>query len=161
MIGLVSRRPVRQPAKSEAKQMQKHVGWLWIAGFFGLVAAADAQTPSPPAATTQFDGTYAFVSSTGVNETYRTPSGRMGQCQEGSAPRPLVIVQGQARLLKYGGTVGPQGELTMRRDPEPAPKAGWGSPGIEITIRGWIDATGTVRARQVGSGCGYELIWQK
>jgi hypothetical protein len=39
-------------------------------GIFRLVVAADAQTPSPPAANTQFDGTYAFVSSTRVNETY-------------------------------------------------------------------------------------------
>jgi len=53
--------------------MQKHVGWLWIIGFFGLTAAATARAPSPPAATTQFDGTYAFVSATRVNETYSVP----------------------------------------------------------------------------------------
>jgi hypothetical protein len=49
--------------------MQKRIGWFWIIGFFGLLAAADAQTPSPPAVTTQFDGTYAFVSATKLNET--------------------------------------------------------------------------------------------
>jgi hypothetical protein len=48
--------------------MQKHFVWLWVVGF--LVVATDAQTPSLPAANTQFDGTYAFVSSTRVNETY-------------------------------------------------------------------------------------------
>jgi hypothetical protein len=48
--------------------MQKHFVWLWLVGFFGLVVAADAQTPSSSAANTQFDGTYAFVSSTRVNE---------------------------------------------------------------------------------------------
>jgi hypothetical protein len=49
--------------------MQKHVGLICLGGFFRLVAAADAQTASPPAASTQFDGTYAFVSSTKMNET--------------------------------------------------------------------------------------------
>jgi len=36
--------------KWEAKHMQKHFVWLWLVGFFGLVVAADAQTPSSPAA---------------------------------------------------------------------------------------------------------------
>jgi hypothetical protein len=50
--------------------MRKEIIWLWTIGFFGLLAAADAQTASPPAANTQFDGTYAFVSATTVNETF-------------------------------------------------------------------------------------------
>jgi hypothetical protein len=49
--------------------MQKSVGWAWIVGFLGLLAAADAQTPPPPTSGTQFDGTYVFVSAARVNET--------------------------------------------------------------------------------------------
>ena len=30
--------------------MQKNIGWLWVVGFFGLLAAANAQTPPPTAA---------------------------------------------------------------------------------------------------------------
>lgn len=52
--------------------MQKSVGWAWIVGFLGLLAAADAQTPPPPTSGTQFDGTYVFVSAARVNETYTT-----------------------------------------------------------------------------------------
>ena len=79
--------------------MQKHVGWLLMLGLFGFVVAADAQTASPPAATTQFDGTYAFVSSTRVIETYTvTGSNRVGQCGKMRRVRPLTIVNGQARF---------------------------------------------------------------
>jgi hypothetical protein len=68
--------------------------------FSVLLAAADAQTPSPPAVT-QFDGTYAFVSSTRVNETYAVPgSNRIGQWgRSARAERirpPLTIANGQA-----------------------------------------------------------------
>jgi hypothetical protein len=42
--------------------MRRQIGLLWIAGGFGLVAAANAQTPSSTAAT-PFDGTYRVVSS--------------------------------------------------------------------------------------------------
>jgi hypothetical protein len=50
--------------------MQKQVGWLWIAGPFGFLGAAHAQSVSPPAANTQFDGTYAFISATKLNEPF-------------------------------------------------------------------------------------------
>jgi hypothetical protein len=104
----------------KGKHMQKHVVWLWAVGFFGLLAAADAQTPSPPAATTEFDGTYAFVSSAKVNETYYAwGSTRIGQCGDLSPRGPLTIVNGHARYNRQEGTVGPQGELRMRRDPSP------------------------------------------
>jgi hypothetical protein len=84
--------------------MQKHFVWLWVVGFFGLVVATDAQTPSPPAANTQFDGTYAFVSSTRVNETYTvTGSNRFGQCGKMRRLGPLTIVNGQARFSGGGG----------------------------------------------------------
>jgi hypothetical protein len=35
------------------------------------------------------------------------------------------------------------------------------TPGIEININGTIDGNGMVRARQMGSYCSYDLIWQK
>ena len=84
--------------------MQKHFVWLWLVGFFGLVVAADAQTPSSSAANTQFGGTYAFVSSTRVNETYTvTGSNRFGQCGKMRRLGPLTIVNGQARFSGGGG----------------------------------------------------------
>jgi hypothetical protein len=52
--------------------MKKHSVWLWVVGFFGWLAAADGQTAPPTAVVTQFDGTYAFVSATKMNETYTT-----------------------------------------------------------------------------------------
>ena len=87
--------------------MRKWIGWLWIVGLFGLVAAAGAQTPSPPAATTQFDGTYAFVSATKVSETYTTgATEHIIRCGDYTAGGPLTIVNGRAY---YEGTVGSQG----------------------------------------------------
>lgn len=138
--------------------MRKGFGWLSIAGFFGLIAAANAQIPSSPAAPTQFDGTYAFVSSTKVNDTYRTPSGRMGQCQEGRAGA-LTVANGQARLPLYEGTVGSQGELVMRRVSEPTKFGAF--PGIEGVISGRIDKDGTAKARRTTRGCSYDVIWRK
>lgn len=141
--------------------MQKHIAWLWIAGLFGLVAAANAQTPSPstPPATA-FDGTYAFVSSAKVNETYTTlGTERLRRCGD-LWDGPLTIANGHARYNKQEGTVGLQGELTMRLDPTPLGKGG-GNEGIEITIFGRIDVNGAIRARQTGPNCQYDVIWQK
>ena len=44
--------------------MTNSIGWLAIGGIFSFVAAAGAQTQALSTATTAFDGTYAFVSST-------------------------------------------------------------------------------------------------
>jgi hypothetical protein len=79
--------------------MYKAVGLMWIAGFFGLLAAADAQTPSPSAATTQFDGTYAFVSATTLNETFMAGGTRPGQCPERKAAS-LTIVRGSGPVFQ-------------------------------------------------------------
>jgi hypothetical protein len=149
--------------------MQKHVGWLWIVGSFGLVAAAIAQTASPPAPNTQLDGTYAFVSGTKLNESYiNTPMTHVCRCLEYKCG-PLAIVNGQARYMAMGGTsgtdyqvegtVGPQRELSMRLQNMPGNRVG--SPPIEIIVNGSIDYAGTVRARQTGWWCQYDLIWQK
>src|SRR2546421_12759144 len=103
--------------------MQKHFVWLWVVGFFGLVVATDAQTPSPPAVTAQFDGTYAFVASTRVNETYTiTGSNRFGQCDKMKIRRASSRARGQTSEVgvtletkeRFEGTGRPQGELSLR-----------------------------------------------
>jgi hypothetical protein len=146
--------------------MQKHIGWLWIVAFSSLLGAADAQTPSPPSANTQFDGTYAFVSATKLNETYTTTwTNRMGQCGDIRKLGPLTIAIGQARYSGSGrvtsagfdGTVGPRGELALRLA-APASKS---SLGAEIVTHGTIDGNGTIRARQTSRACSYDLVWQK
>ena len=79
---------------------------------------------------------------------------------------PLTLANGQARYAGFGhvtkegfaGTVGPQGELTLRLADTPASRS---SLGVEIITRGTIDGNGTIRARQTGRNCSYDLIWQK
>jgi hypothetical protein len=150
--------------------MQKHFSWLWVAGFFSLLAAANAQTPSSPTSGTQFDGTYGFVSATRVNENYTTTrTHRVGQCAENLKVGPLTVVNGRAQYSGFGrltaagfeGTVGSQGELAVRLASTPATRGAGASPGVEITTRGRIDSSGTVSARQMGYLCSYDLIWRK
>jgi len=137
---------------------------LLVVGILGYSAAAIAQTPPASTAGTRFDGKYAFVSATKLNDTYTTPSGRMGQCTD---PRiaPLIIVNGQARryskagVVTFEGTVGGRGELTMRF--AAAPTKFGAMPGIERIVNGRIDEDGTVRARQISRGCNYDIVWRK
>ncbi len=144
--------------------MQKTLGWLWIVGFLGLLAsAANAQAPAASAAGTAFDGTYALVSAAQVNQTYTTRNGRLAQCPTRSAD-PLHIVNGVARYTtatgnKLRGTVGPQGQLAMRIIAPP--NSGGSYRPVEINLNGSIDASGTLRARQIGNSCSYNFIWQK
>ncbi len=151
----------RKTREWEGKHVLRAAGWLWIIGFFGWFAAANAQTQPPSTPVTAFDGTYVFVSATKVNETYTTRGTehilRCGDYKGG----PLIIVNGQARYLGryYQGTIGPRGELAMRNVPEPVK---WGGiPGVEKFISGGIDKDGTVRARQISGGCSYDLILRK
>jgi hypothetical protein len=152
-------------AKAAAGDMRKYIGWLWVVGFFSLVSTTNAQTASSP--NTRYDGTYAFVSSTKVNETYmKTKTSRIGRCGNGGKVGPLSIVNGQARYSSgkdyrnlYEGTVGPQGLLMMRFVSTPA--IGGEAPGIERRVDGRIDGGGTVSARQIGNRCSHDLIWQK
>jgi len=144
--------------------VQKRVDLLWIVGILGFSAAAMAQTPPASTAGTRFDGTYAFVSATKVNETYTRTSGRMGQCPT-RRPGPLTIANGQAgfrygrqREFEIEGTVGSQGELAMRLLPTPGNKT---TTGIESTVTGRIDGNGTVTARQISRFCNYDLTWRK
>lgn len=97
--------------------MRKRIGWLWTIPFFGLLPGTAAQTGSAVAASPQFDGSYTFVSSTKVNETYMVRNtGRLGKCPDRGAAR-LTIENGQARYRSgywFEGRVGPQGDLAMR-----------------------------------------------
>jgi hypothetical protein len=137
--------------------MQQSIRWLWVVGFFGFSAAAMAQTPPLSTASTKFDGTYAFVSATKVNETYfTTVTNRVGRCPDYRAA-PLTIVKGQARIFDFEGIVGPSGELVIRT----APRARSKSFALERIISGRIDSNGIIHARRTGYSCRYDLIWQK
>jgi hypothetical protein len=129
---------------------------VWLAGVIGVCADAGAQVPSGAAG---FDGTYALVSSVKVNQTYTSRGGATGFCPE-RAPGPLVIAQGRAQYtgdsgLRVNGTVGPRGELAMESTTLARDRA------VEVRVAGQVDRGGTVRARQLGNSCSYDLVWQK
>ena len=141
--------------------MQKNISWLWVVGFFGFLAAADAQTPPPLAAGTPFDGTYRLVSAARMTATYTTRKGQTGQCPDRRAG-PLHIANVQARYTtatgyRVRGTVGPQGELAMRAV---APSS-WANQPIDLSVSGTVDGAGTARVRQLSHSCSYDFVWQK
>jgi hypothetical protein len=142
--------------------MQKDIGWLWMVGFFGLVSAAGAQAPSSPTASTQFDGTYALVSSTAGS--YRDYANRPGQCPE-RRPGPLTIAQGRVHWSnpstgnEWVGTVGSHGELAMSLISQPGARTQ--GLGFEATASGSLDHDGTVRLHTAARYCSYDLVWQK
>jgi hypothetical protein len=143
--------------------MRRRIGLLSIVGYLGLLAAADAQTPSATAGRS-FDGTYRFVSSAKVSATYVTRNGQMGQCPDRRAG-PLHVAKGRARYTttsgyKLRGTVGPQGELELQVVAPPN-SSNAGSAPIDLVVSGTIDGSGTVRARQSGHSCSYDFVWQK
>lgn len=142
--------------------MSKNSRLLWICGFFGVLASANAQTPPTSTAASTFDGTYRLVSTSSINATYTDRNGRTAPCPN-RRPGPLHIEHGQARYTnatgyKLRGTVGPQGELAMRSASEPAK---YGGMTIERAITGKIDGDGMVRARLITNQCNYDLIWRK
>jgi hypothetical protein len=143
--------------------MPRGTGWLSLVGFFGLAVAAGAQTPLSQTAGSQFDGTYALVSSAKLTQMFTGPHG-LRYCPDGTAG-PLTIARGQARLsityygnvpVDFEGTVGSQGELAMRsaiplmRDHL-----------VERLLNGRIDGTGTVRARLTNPNCNFDYVWRK
>ena len=71
--------------------MPRSIGLLSIVGFFGLLAAANAQTVPAP---TVFDGTYRPVSWTKANAMYTDKTGRMAPCPN-RRPGPLHIANGE------------------------------------------------------------------
>jgi hypothetical protein len=144
--------------------MPNGAGWLSLLGFLGLAFAADAQTPLSQPAGPQFDGTYAFVSSTKLTEMFTVAStGRMRPCPDWEAG-PLTIVKGQLKFssvssssvrAEFEGMVGSQGELAMR-SVNPA-----SDETAERLLNGRIDGTGMVRARLTGKYCTYDFVWRK
>jgi hypothetical protein len=143
--------------------MHKTVRLLWTLGFFGVLAAANAQTP-PPAGGAAFDGIYRVVSSTSLNATYVDRNGRSGPCPN-RKPGPLHIENGRARYTtatgyKLRGTVGPQGELAMGLVAPPN-SSNAGSQPLNLSVSGQIDSAGTARIRQTSNSCSYEFVWQK
>jgi hypothetical protein len=141
--------------------MENRIGWLSVLGFFGVLAAANAQTPPPATAGTPYDGTYRLVSSAQVNATYTTRKGQTAQCLNRRAG-PLHIVNGQARYTsatgyRVRGTVGPQGQLAMRA----IGPGSWGNQPIDLNVSGTIDGSGTARVRQQSYSCSYDFVWQK
>ena len=140
--------------------MRKRTSLLAISGLFGLLAAANAQTATPaPGAGTTFDGTYRVVSSTPTNKMYTAYNGQMGMCPN-RKPGPLHIVGGRVHYMtdsgyRLGGTVGPQGELTLRSE-----MVGSSRP-ARLQASGTIDLGGAAHLHQKGSSCSYDFAWQK
>jgi len=141
--------------------VKKSIGYLSIVLCYGVLATAQAQTP---AASTAFDGTYHFASSTQVNTTYTDRNGRMGYCPN-RKPGPLHIANGLARYTnatgyKLRGTVGPQGQLVLGLvAPSNANNAG--SRFLQLNVNGAVDGSGTARVRQTSNSCSYDFVWQK
>jgi len=141
--------------------MQKQLAWLPVAGLFGVLAAANAQTALAAAGGGSYDGNYRLVSSANVDTTYTTRKGQTAPCPSRRAG-PLHITSGQARYttatgLKVRGTVGPQGELAMQAE---APSK-WGTQPIDLSVNGKVDASGSAHVRQLSHSCSYDFVWQK
>ena len=141
--------------------MQKQLAWLPVAGLFGVLAAANAQTALAAAGGGSYDGNYRLVSSANVDTTYTTRKGQTAPCPSRRAG-PLHITSGQARYttatgLKVRGTVGPQGELAMQAE---APSK-WGTQPIDLSVNGTVDASGTAHVRPLSHSCSYDFVWQK
>jgi hypothetical protein len=120
-----------------------------MAGFLGLLAAAEAASP--------FDGSYQLYSSTRVNQTFVSHGGDMGYCPE-RRPSPLIVAEGRARYTTETGrhieaSLAPNGGFETRS----ADVDGTGA----LRVVGAIDGSGTVRVRQVGNACSYDFVWQK
>ena len=144
--------------------MPSRIGLLSIVGFFGLLAAADAQPSPSSTAGTPFDGTYRLVSSTKVDATYVARNGQSGPCPDRVAG-PLTVENGQAQYTtetgyRLAGTVGPQGQLAMSLL-APTNSSNAGSHPIDIIVNGSIDRAGTARVRESSHSCSYDFTWQK
>jgi hypothetical protein len=158
--------------------MRSGIPALCVVALMGCAAAEAPSVPmpavtpmlttveAPPAATagTRFDGTYAFVSSTKLSETwFSTLTTHVRLCPD-RPMGPLTIVNSRARSYGFGrwtaagfeGTVGPRGELAMRLLPQPNK-----SNVEERNLLGRIDGNGTVKAREFAYSCRRDLTWQK
>jgi hypothetical protein len=130
------------------KLMRTQIGLLSIAGFLGLLAAAEAALP--------FDGIYQFYSAAKVSET-SVRKRDMGVCPD-RQPSPLVVVDGLARYTtetgrNLEGQVAQNGVFEMRFiNPD-------GTAPMHVV--GTIDGNDIVRVRQKGNSCSYDFVWQK
>ena len=139
--------------------MHRQVGLLGIAGIFGLHAMAWAQAPLPATGRASFDGTYQVVSSTNANQTYVQRGGQMGFCPP-ATPGPLTIAQNRLSYItesgrRLDGTVAPNGEIQIQYS---APTT---YQPVRVNVRGVVDGAGTVRVRQEGNSCSYDIVWQR
>jgi hypothetical protein len=99
------------------------------------------------------------VSSTKTNQMYTSYNGHSALCPN-RKPGPLHIVGGRVHYTaatgyRFGGTVGPQGEMTMRSE-----MVGSSRP-ARMQASGTIDGNSTVHVHQEGSACSYDFVWQK
>lgn len=132
---------------------------LRFAVIAGSAICAHAQQPitaSDPAVA-RYDGVYQFISAKWVAESTMTTWQRMRSCSQSPIEGPLTIVNGQAtysysgRDRRFQGTVGSGGRLRM----------GTGRfTDSDFTTQSAIDDSGTIRARQTGYRCTFDLIWQ-
>jgi hypothetical protein len=139
--------------------MSSKIGLLSSVGLVCLLVAADTKVAAQPAAS--FDGTYPLVSAVKLNQTYVSRSGQMGYCPE-STPSPLSISQGRVWYVSssgrhLAGTVSPQGQFLIRVS---EPRESSRGP-FEMDVSGAADGAGTVRARQRGNSCSYDLTWRR
>lgn len=143
--------------------MKKVVGCSFTLGPFACLAAVQAQTPT---SITKYDGTYAWVSASNINESFKDFNNREHPCLYVSDVGPLIVASGQAQYYFPNfdqslneGTVGSEGELTMRLVATPAHNKDWSLP--EISTTGRIDGKGIVHARRMSGHCEHDLTWQK
>src|SRR3954463_7535788 len=91
--------------------MRKWIGLLSIAGFLGVIAAAEAAS--------SFNGTYQVSSATKVNKTFMSPgAGTMGQCPD-RKPGAFTVANGMAGYttetgVTLSGRVSPNGQFEMQ-----------------------------------------------
>ena len=155
------RRPLRPSLVLRGRgegPMPKQIGVISIIGFCGLLAAVNAQAASPLSGA-PFEGTYQFVSTEQVNETYTSYNGQTGMCPS-RRPGPLHVAGGSAHYTtatgyRLKGIVGAQGELAMQ-----SPMIGSSRP-FTMGASGSIDGNGTAHVRQTSSACSYDFTWQK
>ena len=115
-------------------------GWtkalIAIAGL-ALAMPATAQAPAPPV--TAFDGTYV-----GVSAHIAKSTGHGRQCPREHAPSPLTITNGavvhSSANDRWTGTVGPEGNVTLRD-----------RRGMRVDAQ--IDAQGAIKGRYQGPAC--------
>jgi hypothetical protein len=129
--------------------MRTQIGFLSIAGLFGLLAVAEAASP--------FDGTYQVYSSAKVVETFIDRGGNTGFCPDRN-PGQFTVIDGRARYTTDSGRnleapVEPNGQFEMRFAEADGSNV--------LRVLGAIDGNGTVRVRQMGNSCSYDFIWKK